>query len=117
MKVKLIIIQDSLEEIFDALVKAVLNAKAGHHLFLDFTRLRKRGSTVTETAGIASGPVSFMKIFDDTFHFGRFHVNVYVYLHPTHPDYGEYCDVNFKHLGKYFGDEYRIEQPVPFVGV
>jgi ribonucleoside-diphosphate reductase alpha chain len=55
---------DSLEDIFDALKLAALIQRTGGGTGFSFSRLRPRGSLLSSTGGEASGPVSFMKIFD-----------------------------------------------------
>ncbi|MFH1751922.1 MAG: ribonucleotide reductase N-terminal alpha domain-containing protein [archaeon] len=57
-------IEDSMEGIFDALKEAALVQKGGGGTGFSFGRLRPEGDTVSKTGGVASGPVSFMKIFD-----------------------------------------------------
>lgn len=57
-------VEDSMEGIFDALKYQALIHKTGGGTGFSFTRLRESGSIVKTSSGIASGPVSFMKIFD-----------------------------------------------------
>lgn len=57
-------VEDSMEGIFDALKYQALIHKTGGGTGFSFTRLREGGSIVRTSSGIASGPVSFMRIFD-----------------------------------------------------
>jgi ribonucleoside-diphosphate reductase alpha chain len=57
-------VEDSLIGIFDAIKYQALVHQSGGGTGFAFSRLRPRGSIVGSSRGTASGPVSFMRIFD-----------------------------------------------------
>lgn len=57
-------VADSLDDIFTTVKNMALIEQTGGGVGFNFSRLRPRGDIVGSTKGIASGPVSFMRIFD-----------------------------------------------------
>ena len=57
-------IPDDINDIFQSVKNLAIIQKSGGGTGFSFSKIRPEGSYVSDTGGIASGPVSFMKVFD-----------------------------------------------------
>ena len=90
-------IDDSMDGIFDALKEGALTMQQGGGVGYDFSTLRPSGIRAHKVGGIASGPVSFMRIWDSMcgtlLSTGARRGAMMATLRCDHPDIEQFIDV------------------------
>jgi ribonucleoside-diphosphate reductase alpha chain len=102
---------DSIESIFTSLHQAAVIAKMGGGVGFNFSNLRGKGSIVRTTMGTASGPLSFMKLYntmaDVISQGGRRRLAQMAVLDCRHPDIREFVNAKLDN-GRYTNFNFSV---------
>ncbi|MCW4006796.1 MAG: adenosylcobalamin-dependent ribonucleoside-diphosphate reductase [Candidatus Bathyarchaeota archaeon] len=94
-------VEDSLESIFDAVKNMALIEQTGGGVGFDFSKLRPQGDLVRSSKGVASGPISFMQIFNTATQVikagGKRRGAMMAILRIDHPDIKEFITAKQNH--------------------
>jgi len=108
---------DSIEEIFEAVKEYALITKVGGGIGSNFSNLRPKGSFVAGTHGKASGPVSFMHVFNTAISVVeqgyRRRGALMGILNIDHPDIEEFIDAKRENEGESVLKYFNISVGIP----
>lgn len=94
-------LEDSIESIFDGLKQGALTMQQGGGVGYDFSTLRPRGMPAKSVGALASGPVSFMRIWDamcaTLLSTGARRGAMMATLRCDHPDIEDFIDAKREH--------------------
>jgi len=89
-------VRDDLEDIFESLKEGALTMRAGGGVGYDFSTLRPHGSAARASGRVASGPVSFLQVWDamcaTVFSTGERRGAMLASLRCDHPDIEKFID-------------------------
>ncbi|MFA5405830.1 MAG: adenosylcobalamin-dependent ribonucleoside-diphosphate reductase [Candidatus Nanoarchaeia archaeon] len=110
-------VNDSLDSIFSTLKDAVLIHHSGGGVGFNFSHLRPNGDAVSSTSGVASGPVSFIRIYDMATSIikqgGRRRGANMAVLNHNHPDIIEF--INAKKNGGFINFNFSVSVTDSFI--
>lgn len=105
-------VNDSLESIFTAVKQMALIEQTGGGVGFSFSNLRPKGDIVKSTKGVASGPCSFMRIFDvatDVIKAGGKRRGALIgILRVDHPDIMSFINAKMPINGQYYLSNFNI---------
>ena len=94
-------IEDSMDGIFEALKQGALTMQQGGGVGYDFSTIRPQGTAAKSVGSVASGPVSFMRIWDamcaTLLSVGSRRGAMMATLRCDHPDIEEFIDAKREH--------------------